>query len=346
MRDGKELVLATRDYAAENRALSWWHVLSTLAVFGGLLYLITLGLPWYGLLALSVLVALVLTRVFVIYHDFQHGTILVGSTIARVLFWIYGVIYLTPPSIWNRSHNHHHRNNAKIFGASIGSYPVMTTSTYATASSKQRFAYQLTRHPLTIGAAYFTVFLYGMCLRSFLADPKQHWDSLVSLIVHAAVIVALAIVSPSFLVFGFLIPTALATALGAYLFYAQHNYPKVVLRDRAQWDHAFAALNSSSFMRMSPFMHWCTANIGYHHVHHLNPHIPFYRLPEAMAGIEELQSPGETSLLPWDIWKCFQLKLWCPQKDRLVTMKGVGGIGGRSAGDAGLSSQTPPARRR
>ena len=57
-----------------------------------------------------------------------------------------------------------------------------------------------------------------------------------------------------------------------------------------------AALESSSFMEMSPLMHWFTGNIGYHHVHHLNPQIPFYRLPEAMAGIPEMQHPGRTSL--------------------------------------------------
>ena len=68
-------------------------------------------------------------------------------------------------------------------------------------------------------------------------------------------------------------------------------------------------------------MHWFTGNIGYHHIHHLNAKIPFYRLPEAMAGIEEMQSPTTTSLHPLDIFRCLQLKLWDYENDRLVTFK-------------------------
>jgi len=70
---------------------------------------------------------------------------------------------------------------------------------------------------------------------------------------------------------------------------------------------------------MNPVMRWFTANIGYHHVHHLNARIPFYRLPEAMAAIEDLQAPGTTSLRPADIIRCLRLNLWDPQKDRLVS---------------------------
>jgi omega-6 fatty acid desaturase (delta-12 desaturase) len=66
-------------------------------------------------------------------------------------------------------------------------------------------------------------------------------------------------------------------------------------------------------------MRYLTGNIGYHHVHHLNHRIPFYRLPEAMAAIPELRHPhGVTSLSPRDIVACFRLKLWDPEQCRLV----------------------------
>jgi omega-6 fatty acid desaturase (delta-12 desaturase) len=71
-------------------------------------------------------------------------------------------------------------------------------------------------------------------------------------------------------------------------------------------------------MAMGPVMRWFTGNIGYHHVHHLNSQIPFYRLPETMAAMSELQQPGTTSLKPWDIWQCLTLKLWDPQKRQMV----------------------------
>jgi omega-6 fatty acid desaturase (delta-12 desaturase) len=69
-------------------------------------------------------------------------------------------------------------------------------------------------------------------------------------------------------------------------------------------------------------MSWFTGNIGYHHVHHLNAKIPFYRLPEAMAALQELQSPHTTSLAIGDIAACLRLKLWDPVTSRLVSWSG------------------------
>ena len=73
-----------------------------------------------------------------------------------------------------------------------------------------------------------------------------------------------------------------------------------------EWTYVQGALESSSYMKLGPIMKWFTGSIGYHHVHHLNPHIPFYRLPEAMAAIPELQHPVVTSLRPRDILSCFR----------------------------------------
>ncbi len=281
----------------------------------------SLNLPWIVRLPSSLLTGLVLVRLFILYHDYQHGTILRRSWISSAIMNLYGVFTLNPPSIWNRSHNHHHRNNAKIFGADIGSFPVMTCRSYAKASRQRRFLYALSRHPLTIACGYLTIFLYGMCLRSFLKSPREHYDSALALALHAALIACLAVFAWKVMLMSLIVPMVVASAMGAYLFYAQHNYPGVKLRTRAEWDFVFAALHSSSYIRMDPWLHWFTGNIGYHHVHHLNARIPFYRLPEAMAGIQELQTPGTTSLHPRDIVRCLRLKLWDPARDRLVTFR-------------------------
>ena len=73
---------------------------------------------------------------------------------------------------------------------------------------------------------------------------------------------------------------------------------------------------------MNPVLRWFTGNIGYHHVHHLNARIPFYRLPEAMAGLEGLQSPGVTTLSPRGVCGCLRLKLWDPDRHCLVSFAG------------------------
>ena len=111
--------------------------------------------------------------------------------------------------------------------------------------------------------------------------------------------------------------------IGAYLFYAQHNFPGVVFNEGADWSYVGAALQSSSYMRMSFFWRWVTANIGYHHIHHINARIPFYRLPEVMQKIPEMQNVKETTLNPTDIISCFKLKIWDTDKNKMISISEI-----------------------
>lgn len=76
-------------------------------------------------------------------------------------------------------------------------------------------------------------------------------------------------------------------------------------------------------MKMNPVMQWFTANIGFHHIHHLNARIPFYRLPEVMKAIPELQNVKRTSLSPKDILACFKLKVWDSVEGKMVGLQNV-----------------------
>lgn len=310
MRDSKEIIRHSLTYAHEQRGRSWWHLISTLAVVFALAAVVVLVPIWWLRLSASVVLGLVLVRLFIIYHDYQHGTILKGSRAAGALMYCYGLLVLNPPSIWSRSHEHHHRNVGKLYGSSIGSYPIMTKASWAKASRMERLRYTLQRHPITIALGYLTIFLYGMCVRSFLVDRRQHFDSALAIGVHGALIALLAVFAPALMLFLVLIPMVVACAIGAYLFYAQHNYPQAEIMSGKDWTYLGAALRSSSYIRMGPVMRWLTGNIGYHHVHHVNARIPFYRLPEAMAGIVEFQAPGVTSLSPRQMWQCLRLRLW------------------------------------
>lgn len=323
MRTARQLLIASKQFASENRWLSWWHVWSTIGVLVGLVAVAVSDLPGGIRIASSIVAGLVGVRLFVIYHDYQHGAILRNSRLASFLMGFYGVLILNPPTVWNRSHEHHHKNNSKSFGANVGSYPIMTTHAYETALSSERIAYAAARHPLTIALGYYTVFLWGMCLRPFLLSPRRHFDGGLAVLVNLGVMTFLWTLGPDVMLLGLIVPMFVAASLGAYLFYAQHNYPTAKLNRHSEWSHVEAALHSSSFIAMGRMMNWFTGNIGYHHVHHLNARIPFYRLPEAMSALAELQSPGTTSLHPGDVAACLRLKLWNPEEGKLVGFKGV-----------------------
>lgn len=321
MLSGKKLILTTKPFAKEIRWKSWYYTISSfLLLTAALLGTYFTPFIWTKVLC-SVFAALMLARCFMIFHDYQHHTILRGSPIANFIFTVFGMYILTPASIWKRSHDHHHNNNSKLFSASIGSFPIMTKDKFLEADPKERKIYLAVRHPLTIVFAYFTMFLYGMCLQSFLSSRRRHWDSLAVLILHVGASVFLAVYfGPLTWFLTLFLPLFLVHMLGAYLFYAQHNFPGVRFRSNIEWCYEHAALESSSYMKMNPFMQWATANIGFHHIHHINAKIPFYRLPEAMEHIPELQKAAVTRLTPSEIIKCLRLKVWDASQNRMIAL--------------------------
>src|SRR5260370_770723 len=74
-------------------------------------------------------------------------------------------------------------------------------------------------------AGYVTICLYGMWVLPLLLRPRQPADSALALLLHAALVTALAVLAPGLLLWTLLLPLVLATAVGSYLFYAQHNFP-------------------------------------------------------------------------------------------------------------------------
>ena len=323
-RTGKELVLATKAHAVDSPVRSWVYVLSTACLLAGALAGTLWNFDVAGKLVCSVLAGLLYLRFFVIYHDQQHEAILSRSWVAGWLMRVFGILILSPSAVWKSSHNHHHNHNSKLRGSHIGSYPIMTKEQFLNASPGVRFRYLFMRHPLTILFGYVFIFLYGMCLHPFLTRPRENADGLIAILVHILLAVAITwFFGWLALVLTLVIPHFIATAIGSYLFYAQHNFPSVSFSDSAHWAYDKAALESSSFMETGAIMAWFTANIGYHHIHHLNSHIPFYRLPAVVAALPELQTPRTTSLHPREIWRCLRLKVWDADAQRMVGLRSL-----------------------
>ncbi len=319
LRTGPELVRATKPFAQEDRARSWRELGITFAAFAAA-EAAALAAPWLAVkLVGMVLAALITVRLFIIFHDAMHGAIFTKSRAGNACMWLVGLWTLSPPPVWRETHDYHHKNNCKLPGTAIGSYPVVTTRMWRRMKPKEKRTYIMARHPMFILGGYVTIFFMGMIGAAFLRRPKEHWPNLVALAMHIGLVVLVGLtlgwVSALTGIVGVL---AIACALGSYLFYAQHNYPDAVFSDRQRWTYTQAALEASSMFDMPRWMHWFTGNIGYHHVHHLNHRIPFYRLPEAMAALPELQDPGRTTWHPRDVWACLSVKLWDPSRKRMV----------------------------
>lgn len=323
MKSSLSLHARTKAFAKDNPLVSWWHVLST----AGLLALAVTGTlpfaPIWVRLPCSALAALLMVRLFVIFHDQQHRAILPKSTMAELVMRCFGICTLCPSTVWRSTHDNHHAHNSQLRVEHIGTFPIMTRERYEKSSWWQRMQYLVMRHPLTMLFGYVTVFLGSMSLAPALLTPVKNWDAWPALLIHLGLATALVLWSGwqgYALTMG--IPFFIAGALGAYLFYVQHNFPDVLLRDKDGWTYEGAALDSSSHLKTGPILGWFTGNIGYHHIHHLNHRVPFYRLPEVYRAIPELRQAKTTSLRPHEIVRCLRLKVWCVDRQRMVGLDG------------------------
>jgi omega-6 fatty acid desaturase (delta-12 desaturase) len=323
MTPAQSLYARTKVFARDNTLKSWWCILTTTFLLAVTLSGTLPAWPLAARIACCGLASLLAVRLFVIFHDQQHRAILPKSRLAEIYMRAVGVLVLCPSSIWRSSHDHHHAHNSQLRGSQIGSYPIMTWDQFSKATGKERFLYLFARHPLTILFGYFFVFLFGMVILPGFRSPRKHFDCLFAFLLHGALIATLVVCFGWLtMLLALILPLFFGSAIGTYLFYAQHNFPGVVFKDKSGWTYEGAALESSSFLKTNPIMAWFTANIGYHHIHHINHRIPFYRLPEAYRAIPELQDVKTTSLSPLDIIRCLRLKVWNVESQRMVGIHG------------------------
>ena len=111
----------------------------------------------------------------------------------------------------------------------------------------------------------------------------------------------------------------IASSLGVWLFYVQHQFEGTNWSAAPDWSHAEAALHGSSHYDLPVILRWLSANIGLHHVHHLSSRIPFYRLPEVMRDHPELHGVGRITLV--QSLRCVPLVLWDEGTRRLVSFR-------------------------
>jgi acyl-lipid omega-6 desaturase (Delta-12 desaturase) len=325
MRSGKELIAASKAFTGENKLRSWFEILLTITLAIGVFTTALFNqVPIFARIISSITCGLLYVRIFVIYHDYQHRAILQNSWLAQLLMRGVGVYLLAPETIWRRTHEHHHNNNSKLTISGIGSYPTISKKRFLTLTKKEKQIYLVNRHPITILLGYLTLFIYWLNLKSFFQSPGKHLDSLLAIALHG---VGAYLVWKYFgltgLMLSWIFPFLLSFGMGSYLFYCQHNFPGATFKENQDWSYDNAALSSTSFMVMNPVMQWFTGNIGYHHVHHLNSRIPFYRLVEAYNNMPELSNATTTSWSPIEIANCFRLKLWDAEKEKMIPLNQI-----------------------
>ena len=278
----------------------------------------------YGLaLALAIPAAAFQVRLFMIQHDCGHGaffkTRAANDWVGRVI----GVITLTPYDVWRRVHAIHHATSGDLDRRGIGAVDTLTVCEYHSLSRWGRLMYQLYRHPLVmfgVGPAYLFFLQYRLPV-GLMRGGWQPWASSMATNLGIALIAATLgwfIGIKAFLLVHFPIMLFAATA-GVWLFYVQHQFEHTAWEHHGEWDLHETALYGSSHYDLPALLHWFTANIGMHHVHHLCSRIPYYQLPRVLRDHPELRAVGRLSLL--DSFACVRLVLWDETQRRLVSFR-------------------------
>src|SRR5205823_474015 len=113
----------------------------------------------------------------------------------------------------------------------------------------------------------------------------------------------------------------LAGAMGLWLFYVQHQFDTTYWQRSGEWTFTDSALRGSSHLRLPAALRFFTGNIGLHHIHHLNPHIPSYHLQRANEEDATFRSVPSYSL--WEGLRMVRFKLWDEEAQRLLTWADV-----------------------
>jgi acyl-lipid omega-6 desaturase (Delta-12 desaturase) len=267
--------------------------------------------------------ALLVVRLFMIQHDCGHGSFFKSRRANDALGWIVGMVTLLPYTAWRDDHAVHHASSGNLDRRGTGDVTVLTVREYLARSPWRRRLYRLYRHPLvffSVGPVYLMLVRY----RIPTANPLRHWREWLSILgtnAAAGLLAAGLVLTVGFtaLLLAYLPVLLLATGIGVWLFYIQHQFEETYWETGDAWDVHTAAVEGSSFYDLPGMLRWLTASIGFHHIHHLASHIPNYRLRACFEQVRELQDAKRLTLT--DSFKCLRLALWDEERRRLVSFR-------------------------
>jgi omega-6 fatty acid desaturase (delta-12 desaturase) len=312
-------------FESPSQLISLFQVASTATLFiaaCGSMYW-SLDLSYWLTLLLAVPTAGLLVRLFIVQHDCGHGSMFASHRLNELTGTLCSLVTFAPYRHWRRQHAAHHANwnnlDRRESGVDIYS-SCLTVAEYKALSRRGRFVYRATRHAimshLLVPPAVFLL-LYRTAFdtpREWSRERRSVW------LTNAGILAVFGLLA---LVFG--LPAVLmvhlpilviASIVGVWLFSLQHRFDGAVWARQGDWAMATAALRGSSYLRLPAVLQWFTGNIGFHHIHHLSPRIPNYRLADCHKALPILQT---VTTIGWKQGlEATRLALWDEAGSRLI----------------------------
>jgi len=277
-------------------------------------------------LALAPLAAGFLVRIFIIQHDCGHAAFFRSRRANDLIGFACSLVTLTPYTSWRRQHAGHHGVwndlDRRQSGADIYS-SCLTVDEFRALSPAKRRWYRVTRHPLVANVLLpplVFILLYRLPFdmpRSWRRERRGvHLTSLAIVVAFAGLGAAVGFDRMAAVQLPVM---ALAAIVGVWLFTVQHRGERTQWIRHDDWNPTAAALHGSTCLRLPRILQWFTGNIGFHHVHHLSPRVPNYRLQECHERIAAFRDVPTLTFR--QALAALRLVLWDEAGGRLVTFR-------------------------
>ena len=352
LQDLKRAIIA-RHVRPEN-IKGWALVVTTLLPLAALWYgaVLSAGVSYWLTAGVVVLMSLFLLRVFVLMHECGHGSLFRTARINRVFGFIFGVVAGMPQYVWSRHHRHHHSTNGN-WARYRGPLNIIPIEEYAAMTAPQQRRFRNARNIWLVPFAGFIYLIFNprftwlkgsvSLLRHIIAgkiarpevsakthaldfrtpywsSDREYWHMFWNSVVVIALWGLMAwMVGPLLFLVCYTVSVSLAGGAGILLFTVQHNFEHSYASHDAGWDSNVAAIEGTSFLVLPRWLNWFTANIAYHHIHHLSSRIPNYCLVACHDEHQHLFT-SVTRITLAGIPRAFRCILWDTRAHRITSV--------------------------
>jgi acyl-lipid omega-6 desaturase (Delta-12 desaturase) len=279
------------------------------------------GLPYWVTLLIALPAAALMVRVFIFFHDCSHGSYVRSKLGLQILGNALGVVVFTAFAEWRLSHGTHHSTSGNLDRRGVGDVWTMTLEEYAAATKGRRMLYRFFRSPLVL---FGLIPAFSFLIMHRFPSRHSHRSQVLSVLFTDAALAAIILAASltigikTYLLIQ--VPVMiLGGAGGVWLFYIQHQFDPTYWARNEKWGSMESALQGSSYYKLPKALQWISANIGFHHIHHLRPRIPNYNLQRCLDETPELQLSDPLSL--WRSLKSVHLKVWDEQENLLLSFR-------------------------
>jgi len=321
--DNRTWIEVISAYNKPDVSLSIWQIINSLGPY------ILLWIAMYYSLQISYLFTLVLAliatgflvRMFIIFHDCGHGSFFRSKKANKIVGTILGSLVFTPYDYWHQEHAIHHKTVGNLDKRGSGDVKTLTVEEYEQLSAGKKLYYRLYRNPIILFVlAPFILFVI------WFRFPRKSMEQAGRRSVYVTNLIILLFCTPLILLMGWkaflmiqLPVIYMATVAGVWLFYVQHQYEDVIWTRQEEWDYKKMALEGSSFMKFPRLFQWFSGNIGYHHIHHLSPKIPNYKLEKCHKENQMFRTIKAVTFVP--SLRTMSLRLWNEKAGRLISFR-------------------------